>query len=108
MVERPIKKSERQPKVDADNNSANSDSMPPVESNAKPIKRIGDRKAESSERRSSGKGKKGSFTNESKQQVNPALARGPKPAKPKPSVITEPEPDSEVVSDESQSETAEG
>ncbi|GAB1543188.1 hypothetical protein NUACC21_58620 [Scytonema sp. NUACC21] len=107
MVERPIKKSDRQPKVDSDNTSENSDSLPPVESNAKPIKRIGDRKADSSERRSSGKGKKGSFAKESKQQVNPALARGPKPAKPKPDVITEPETASEVVSEGSQGETAE-
>jgi hypothetical protein len=94
MVERPIKKSERQAQASTDNNSENSDSMPSIESDRKISKRSGDR--------SSGKGKKASF-GEAKQQVNPALARGPKPVKPKTNVKTdetEPETESEAVSEE--------
>jgi hypothetical protein len=99
MVERPIKKSERQAKLDADKNSGNSDSIPPVESNPKSSKGRGER--------SSGKGrKKGAFSDESKQQVNPALARGPKPVKPQPKATTEPETDSESTPVEAQEETA--
>jgi len=100
MVERPIKKSERQSKVSADENPENLDSRPPVESNPKVIKRIDDR--------SSGKGKKASFADEFKQPGNPALARGPKPLKSRPKVIIEPETDSESTSVEPQGETAEG
>jgi hypothetical protein len=94
MVERPIKKSERQSQPSTDNNSEKSDSMPSVESNPKISKRTDDR--------SSGKGKKASF-GEAKQQVNPALARGPKPVKPQSNVKTdktEPETESETVSEE--------
>lgn len=98
MVERPIKKSERQPKLNTDKNSGNSDSISPAESNPKRSKGRGDR--------SSGKGKKGSFADESKPPVNPALARGPKPVKPQPKVTTEPETDSESSPVEFQEETA--
>lgn len=108
MVERPIKKSERQSNTNADSNSENLDSTPPVESNPKSIKRNSDRGADSSERRSSGRGKKSSYGNESKPPVNPALARGPKPVKAKPNVIVEPEVEAESVSEESQDQTAEG
>jgi len=100
MVERPIKKSERQPEVSADNNDENMDSRPPVESNPKVIKRIDDR--------SSGKNKKASSADEFRQPGNPALARGPKPVKSRPKVIIEPETDSEPTSVEPQGETAEG
>lgn len=94
MVERPIKKSERQSQANTDNNSENLDSVPPIESNRKSSKSNGNR--------SSGKGKKGSFADDKKPPVNPALARGPKPVKPKPSVKVEPETESEPVSEESQ------
>jgi hypothetical protein len=115
MVERPIKKSERQSQVSADDNPENLDSLPPVESNPKRlsldsrppvesnpkvIKRIDDR--------SSGKGKKASSADEFKQPGNPALARGPKPVKSRPKVIIEPETDSEPTSVEPQGETVEG
>jgi hypothetical protein len=93
MVERPIKKSERQPKAGTDSDSENSDSMPRIESNPKSSKRSDDR--------SEGKGKKASFRDESRQSVNPALARGPKPVKPQPKVVT-PETESEPISEESQ------
>jgi hypothetical protein len=85
MVERPIKKSERQSKSNADNNLDNLDSNPPIESNRKSSQRR--------DERSSSRGKKGSSMKEkeSVQQINPALARGPKPVKPQPNVITEPE-----------------
>ncbi|KAB8321012.1 hypothetical protein SD81_005685 [Tolypothrix campylonemoides VB511288] len=95
MVERPIKKSDRQPKADTDNDLENSDSVPPIESNRKSSKQ--------SDERSKGKGKRGSFGDESRQPVNPALARGPKPVKPKANVKTEPETESEPIS-ESQDE----
>ena len=100
MVERPIKKSERQSKDSTDNNSGNSDSIHPVGANPKISKRSDDR--------SSDRGKKASFADEARQLVNPALARGPKPVKPQPIVIKEPETDSESISEEPQDETAEG
>ncbi len=116
MVERPIKKSERQSQVSADKSSENLDSMPPVESTPKRlsldsipsvestpkiIKRIDDQ-------RSSSKGKKASFADELKPPGNPALARGPKPVKPQPKAIIEPETDSEPTSVEPHGETVEG
>jgi hypothetical protein len=112
MIERPIKKSERQsqPITDSnpanlelqsqpstDNNLENSDSKPAVESNPKSSKPIINR--------SSGTGKKASFGDENKQykqQGNPALARGPKPVKLQPNVQIEPETESEPISEESQ------
>jgi hypothetical protein len=94
MVERPIKKSERQPSSGTDSNSENSDSMPTAQPNPKSSKRGGER--------SEGRGKKAAFGDESRQSVNPALARGPKPVKPQPKVIIEPESESEAISEESQ------
>jgi hypothetical protein len=94
MVERPIKKSERQSQASADNDS---DSKPSIESNPK--------RAKSNSDRSSGKRKKESFKDEAKPPVNPALARPPKPAKP-PVIKAEPEPEteSEPISSETTSE----
>ncbi|MBW4569441.1 hypothetical protein PI95_007055 [Hassallia byssoidea VB512170] len=94
MVERPIKKSERQPSSGNDSKSENSDSMPTPQSNPKSSKQSDDR--------SKGRGKKASFKDESRQSVNPALARGPKPVKPQPKVIIEPESESQPISEESQ------
>lgn len=93
MVERPIKKSERQSQASTDNNS---DSKPAIESNPK--------RGKSSDR-SSGKRKKDSFKDEAKPPVNPALARPPKPVKP-PVVKSEPQPEteSEPISADSQEE----
>jgi hypothetical protein len=85
MVERPIKKSERQPQADADKDSGNQDFG---ESNHKSSKSSGNR--------STGKGKKSSYGDENKQPISPALARGPKPVKPK--VVTTPEPETESES----------
>ncbi|MCC5638110.1 hypothetical protein LC593_20170 [Nostoc sp. CHAB 5844] len=96
MVERPIKKSERQSQANTDNNSGDSDSAPSIESNPK--------RSNSSNNRSSGKRKKDSSKDEIKQQVNPALARGPKPVKAPIIVKSEPETDSEQVSEEAQEE----
>ncbi|MBW4609399.1 MAG: hypothetical protein KME22_19890 [Hassallia sp. WJT32-NPBG1] len=93
MVERPIKKSERQPKADSGSESENSDSMPTAQPKPKSSKRNDDR--------SEGRGKKASFGDESRQSVNPALARGPKPVKPQPKVII-PESESETISEESE------
>jgi hypothetical protein len=102
MVERPIKKSERQSQDNTDSKPKNLDSKP-LESNPKRSKRNDDR---------SGRGKKRDFKDESKPPVNPALARGPKPVKPQPKDTIEPETDTEAVSaesqDETQGETAEG
>ena len=91
MVERPIKKSDRQSQANTDENL---DSVLPTESNPTSSK--------SSRNRSSGKGKKSSFGDDSKQQVSPALVRGPKPVKPKINVKTDPETESEPISEESQ------
>ncbi len=93
MVERPIKKSERQPKADTGSESENSDSMPTAQPKPKSSKRNDDR--------SEGRGKKASFGDESRQSVNPALARGPKPVKPQPKLII-PESESETISEESE------
>ncbi|KZL50115.1 hypothetical protein A2T98_09185 [Nodularia spumigena CENA596] len=94
MVERPIKKSERQSQAATGNSSENSDSMPPVESQTKSLKPVVNR--------SSNTGKKSSFKDDNIQRGNPALARGPKPAKPPVNVKTEPESESEPISDEPQ------
>lgn len=93
MVERPIKKSERQSQVNTDSESQNLDSIP-QQSNPKSLKKNNDSKSKS-------KGRKGTNANESVAPVNPALARPPKPVKPKVTVKTEPE------ETESQSITAE-
>ncbi|MEH2055347.1 MAG: hypothetical protein V7K97_04055 [Nostoc sp.] len=95
MVERPIKKSERQSQGTTDNNSEKSDSITPIESNPKSSK--------PTRNRSSGTEKKASFGDENRHQGNPALARGPKPVKPPVKVETkELETESEPSSEESQ------
>ncbi|MHC5937963.1 hypothetical protein [Nostoc sp.] len=95
MVERPIKKSERQSQGSTDNNSEKSDSIPPIESNPKSSK--------PSRNRSSGTEKKASYGDDNRQSGNPALARGPKPVKPPAKVKTEElETESESISEESQ------
>ncbi|BAY20320.1 hypothetical protein NIES2100_00610 [Calothrix sp. NIES-2100] len=94
MIERPIKKSDRPSQANTDNNAENLDSVLPTDSNPTKSKPRGDR--------SSGKGKKASFGDESRQQVSPALVRGPKPVQPKINVKTEPETESEPISEESQ------
>jgi hypothetical protein len=100
-MERPIKKSDRQPKTNAGNDSINPDSSVPLESKQSapkpaPIKssgdRTSDRNSERSSDRSSGRGKK-SYGEETVQRVSPALARGPKPVKPKPEPEVVPEPE---------------
>lgn len=96
MVERPIKKSERQHQTNSDSNSANSDSAPSIKSNPK--------SSNSNSNRSSGKKRKESSKDGIKQQVNPALARGPKPAKAPVIVKTEPETNSEEIVENSQDE----
>jgi hypothetical protein len=132
MVERPIKKSERQP-APADDSaiSATSEASEASEANAQPrsappppTRRSsetredrgegredrGDRRDDRGDRRSSGKGRRNS-QDEPKQAVNLALMRGPKPVKPvapapEPEAI-EPEAETEVVSEETQVEVAE-
>ncbi|MGJ5672453.1 MAG: hypothetical protein ACR9NN_02335 [Nostochopsis sp.] len=94
MVERPIKKSERQSQESTDKISEKSDSMPAVKSDAK--------RSKPSDHRSSGTNKKASFKDENKQQINPALARGPKPVKIQANVQTEPEIESKSIPEESQ------
>ncbi|MEH2417565.1 hypothetical protein [Nostoc sp.] len=95
MVERPIKKSERQSQGSTDNNSEKSDSIAPIESNPKSSK--------PTRNRSSGTEKKASYGDENRQPGNPALARGPKPVKPPAKVKTEElETESESISEESQ------
>jgi hypothetical protein len=97
MVERPIKKSERQAKPETDSNSENADFTPPVKS-------TNPKSSKNTDGRSSGRDrdKKGSFGDDSRQPSNPALARGPKPVKPQPKVEAEPETLEEPISEETQ------
>ncbi len=94
MVERPIKKSERQSQASTDNSSENPDSQPHLESQSKSLKPVVNRSSRAE--------KKSSFKDDTRQKVNPALARGPKPVKVPVNVKTEPENESEPVSDEPQ------
>jgi len=86
MVERPIKKSERQSSSGTGSESENSDFMPTPQSSPKISKQ--------SDERSERKGKKYTNADKSISQVNPALARGPKPVKPQPKPVIEPETES--------------
>ncbi|NJL63650.1 MAG: hypothetical protein HC903_19680 [Methylacidiphilales bacterium] len=90
MVEKPIKKSDRQSNPEGE--SENLDAMP-VKSNRS------DRTPRNNKRE--GKGKKSFDSEESKVPSNPALARPPKP---KPPVVakTEPEVESAPVSEETE------
>lgn len=100
MVERPIKKSERQSEDSADTGPSSSDFKPPVQRTSKGVER--------GDKRSSGKGKKASEADESKQVMNPALVRGPKPVKTQAVVTPKPEAEPELLSDEPQDEATEG
>lgn len=87
MVERPIKKSERQAK--AESGESQDISAPSEERNSRPA-RNNDRDRDRSKGKGKGKGKKGSRDDsEPKQMINPALARGPRPVKPQPPVAVE-------------------
>jgi len=99
MVERPIKKSERQAQANTDNNSGNSDSVPSIESNPK--------SPSPSHNRSSDKRKKEFSKDEPKQPTSLALARGPKPVKAPVIVQPEPETNSEQIVEDSQEEQSE-
>ncbi|NJL09292.1 MAG: hypothetical protein HC908_00895 [Calothrix sp. SM1_7_51] len=103
MVERPIKKSERQAKIEADGNSQSQDFKPSPDSNR------GGRAPERKER-SSGRGKKSS-ADEFKPPVNPALARPPKPpkapAKKEVEEVAQVEDQAQVAVEESQESVAE-
>ena len=95
MVERPIKKSERQ--VQPTDDSSETPVAPP----AKPIRSSGDRKKDR------GKGKKGPKAEEPKAGVNLALMRGPRPTKPKPPVEeAPPEPEATNSEDAIESEAS--
>ncbi len=87
MVERPIKKSERQANPDASNSS----SPPPSRDERKDPR--DERQDRSTRVKGKGKGKRGSREEEPKQAVNPAFARPPKPSKAKPPVIEEVAPE---------------
>ena len=99
MVERPIKKSERQAKADP---IVGADApVQASEERARPTRDNPNRDKD----RSKGRGKRDE-RDEAKPPANMALMRGPKPVKPKP----EPEPQPEVVEkivEESIAETAE-
>jgi hypothetical protein len=88
MVDRPIKKADRQnPPVDSDNTPRSSEA---------PSKK-------SSSSRGADKGRRDSKQDEPKQPENLALMRGPKPSKAKPPVIKEATPE---VADEASSDEA--
>ena len=102
MVERPIKKSERQAAPSSEPSSPTSDSKPSVP--AKPQRSAGrsdERPAGRSDDRASGRGKRGSQDDEPKQMTNPALMRGPKPVK----APIAPEPQPEAIVGETSEET---
>ncbi len=113
MVERPIKKSERQtenPSTSSDATPQASDSKPSAppkpqrsseRSDDRPSGRSDDRPAGRNDR-SSGRGKRGSQDDEPKQMMNPALMRGPKPVK----APIAPEPQPEAI-EETTEETTE-
>lgn len=101
MVERPIKKSERQAQAGAEGNSENQlDSKDSADFNRG--------RGKGKKERSSGRGKKSS-ADEFKPPVNPALQRPPKPAKPPVKKEVEPEPEAEtaVAVEESQEPASE-
>lgn len=89
MVERPIKKSERQAAA------PNSDIDEQVKGKGRPIEeRLDSTSSRSFQKKDRTKGRgKGNQENSLKSNVNPALVRGKKPTKPKPPVLQEtPEP----------------
>lgn len=85
MVERPIKKSERQtvaPSSDVDEQ---------VQGKERPVKESGDstsRRSFQKKDRSKGKGKRNQ-KDSAPSSVNPALVRGPKPTKPQPPALAQ-------------------
>lgn len=86
MVERPIKKSERQSPANAESDSQNSEFEP-----------RGSSRREGRDNRVKDKAGKGKRKFEDKAPpVNPALARGPKPTKFQPKPEPEPEPEAET------------
>ena len=102
MVERPIKKSERQAKPDGESNESVAKALPttlptrnvdrPTLSKDRPKVAETDREKESDRSKGKGRGKGKGREEEPRQMVSPALARGPKPTKPKP-----PEPEVEEI-----------
>jgi hypothetical protein len=93
MVDRPIKKADRQnPPVDGDNTPRSAES---------PSKK-------SASSRGADKGRRDSKKDEPKQPENLALMRGPKPSKAKPPVIKEatPEASEEAATDEASTDDA--
>ncbi|MBD3882210.1 hypothetical protein IFO70_10610 [Phormidium tenue FACHB-886] len=127
MVERPIKKSERQQMVEASSAEGSSNAQAttgqaPSGDRAPKIRSKEDREQEGSRDRDRGKGKgkgKGNRYEEEKKPVNMALMRGPRPAQPKAPVEEPPveelaapsqasEVTTEVTSEESPEITTEG
>ncbi len=98
MVERPIKKSERQAaEPSSEPPSQTSDSKPSAPSKPqRSADKSDDRPSGRRDDRSSGRGKRGSQDDEPKQMMNPALMRGPKPIK----APIAPEPEPEVIAEE--------
>lgn len=78
MVERPIKKSERQANPEGSNNESRESSRD--DNQGRPPRGRGKGK---------GKGKKGGRQEEAPKAVNPAFARPPKPSKPQAPVVEE-------------------
>lgn len=99
MVERPIKKADRQPKPE-ENDSTSAKRSDDAEGKRSP--RNGDK---NSQGRKDKRDKRGSRDEEPKAPVNLALVRGPKPTKPQP-IVEEVAPEVEAVV-ESEAETTE-
>jgi hypothetical protein len=102
MVERPIKKSERQAKANLEANSEHASTVSEEhtvvseEHTVRPVRKDKDRSSDQGEERGRSKGKRGKdksrWDTDGKPPVNPALMRGPKPVKAK----SEPEPEPEL------------
>ena len=106
MVERPIKKSERQAKADTEGNSEQKSFTPPVKVNPadKDNRKGKDDRRDNDNRRDKGKGRgrKSSGRDEIKPPVNPALARPPRPSKPPVKVEATSDEATEVAAQDSQ------
>lgn len=107
MVERPIKKSERQT---VDKPSDGQEEVLETESRPTEDEGRGTTRPVRGKEKQKGKGKGNQQEDSSSRQMNLALARGPKPTKPKPPVIKETEEANteDSVTEPDQQTTAEG
>ncbi len=114
MVERPIKKSERQAMAESSTAEEVVETQPtfegvqPSEEREKPRPRLDKDKGKGKDKdKDRGRGGKPKDDRESKSPTNLALMRGPKPTKPKPPVVQEDQEETAENSDETTAESEE-